>query len=126
MSSPLESSNPHGIRVVADRAPMREDVKAAFEKGSRKAAGEIRSLTHMPDLSDYEGGRRRVQPGKCLLGSIMIDMPDGERVNLEAALAALHITNAKIASTLSLKGWKVSDHTVRHHRAGKCACDRSS
>jgi hypothetical protein len=45
MTSPLESSNPHGIRVAADRAPLRADVKAAFAKGSRKAAREISMLT---------------------------------------------------------------------------------
>jgi len=31
--------------VVADRAPVREDVKAAFAKGSRKATAGINSLT---------------------------------------------------------------------------------
>jgi len=45
MTSPLDNTNPHGIRVVADRAPLREDVKAAFTKGSRKAAAGIDSLT---------------------------------------------------------------------------------
>jgi len=45
VTNPLDSSNPHGIRVVADRAPVREDVKEAFTAGSRKAAAGIHSLT---------------------------------------------------------------------------------
>ena len=45
MASPLDSSHPGGIQVVADRAPVREDVKAAFEKGSREATKGIASLT---------------------------------------------------------------------------------
>jgi len=45
MTSPLDSRNPHGIRVAADRAPVRADVKAAFARGSRKAAREIEVLT---------------------------------------------------------------------------------
>jgi hypothetical protein len=45
VTSPLASTNPHGIRVVADRAPLRQDVKAAFAKGSRKATAGINSLT---------------------------------------------------------------------------------
>jgi len=45
MTSPLESSNPHGIRVVADRAPVREDAKDAFDRASRKAVAGITGLT---------------------------------------------------------------------------------
>lgn len=45
MTSPLDNTNPHGIRVVADRAPLREDARAAFTKGSHKATSGIRSLT---------------------------------------------------------------------------------
>jgi hypothetical protein len=45
MTSRLDDTNPHGIRVVADRAPVREDVQAAFAKGSRKATAGIHSLT---------------------------------------------------------------------------------
>jgi hypothetical protein len=44
MTSPLESTNSHGIRVVADRAPVREDAKNAFAKGSRKATTGINNL----------------------------------------------------------------------------------
>jgi hypothetical protein len=44
MTNPLESTNPHGIRVVADRAPIREDVKAAFAKGSQSATKGIDTL----------------------------------------------------------------------------------
>ena len=45
VTSPLDNTNPHGIRVVADRAPLRQDVKTAFAKGSRKATAGINSLT---------------------------------------------------------------------------------
>jgi hypothetical protein len=45
MTSPLDNTNPHGIRVVADRAPVREDVKTAFTTGSRQATAGITSLT---------------------------------------------------------------------------------
>lgn len=45
MSSLLDSTNPHGIRVVADRAPSRPDVQAAFLKASRKATTGIAALT---------------------------------------------------------------------------------
>jgi hypothetical protein len=48
MTSPLDSRNPHGIRVAADRAPLRADVKAAFVRGSRKATREIAVLTKSP------------------------------------------------------------------------------
>ena len=44
MTSPLESTNSHGIRVVADRAPVRQDAKSAFAKGSRKATAVINNL----------------------------------------------------------------------------------
>ena len=45
MTSPLDNTNSHGIQVVADRAPLREDVKIAFAKGSRKATTSLKSLT---------------------------------------------------------------------------------
>jgi hypothetical protein len=45
MTGPLDNTNPYGIRVVADRAPLREDARAAFAKGSHKAATGIKSLT---------------------------------------------------------------------------------
>jgi hypothetical protein len=45
-ASPLDSRNPHGIQVAADRAPLRADVKAAFARGSRKADREITVLTN--------------------------------------------------------------------------------
>ncbi len=45
MSSLLDSTNPHGIRVVADRAPLRADVQAAFLKASRKATAGIDEIT---------------------------------------------------------------------------------
>ncbi len=45
MTSPFTSTNSHGLRVVADRAPLRDDVMEAFEKGSRKATAGIDSLT---------------------------------------------------------------------------------
>jgi hypothetical protein len=45
VTNPLTSTNPHGIRVVADRAPVRQDAKTAFAKGSRKATAGINSLT---------------------------------------------------------------------------------
>ena len=45
MTSPLDNTNPHGIRVVADRAPLRLDAQAAFAKGSHKATAGIQSLT---------------------------------------------------------------------------------
>jgi hypothetical protein len=44
MAKPLESANPHGIRVVADRAPVRADVQAAFAKGSERATKGIDRL----------------------------------------------------------------------------------
>jgi hypothetical protein len=44
VTSPLDNHNPHGIRVVADRAPVREDVKEAFARGSRKASSGLASL----------------------------------------------------------------------------------
>jgi hypothetical protein len=44
VTSPLDGQNPHGIRVVADRGPVREDVKEAFARGSRKASSGLASL----------------------------------------------------------------------------------
>jgi hypothetical protein len=41
----LDNTNAHGIRVVADRAPLREAARAAFAKGSQKATTGIKSLT---------------------------------------------------------------------------------
>jgi len=45
VTSPLDDTNPHGIRVVADRAPLREEARLAFAKGSRKATDGIKRLT---------------------------------------------------------------------------------
>jgi hypothetical protein len=45
VTSPLASTNSHGIRVVADQAPLHQDVKTALAKGSRKATAGIDSLT---------------------------------------------------------------------------------
>lgn len=45
MTNPLDSSNPYGIRVVADRGPDRPEARAAFAKGARKATAGIDSLT---------------------------------------------------------------------------------
>jgi hypothetical protein len=62
MTSPLESTNPNGIRVVADRAPVREDVKSAFAKGSRKATEGINSLvgaSHRRRSSSETSPKRR-------------------------------------------------------------------
>jgi hypothetical protein len=44
VTNPLDSPNPYGIRVAADRAPVREDVKEAFERGSRKASAGLATL----------------------------------------------------------------------------------
>lgn len=57
VTSPLDSQNPHGLRVVADRAPVREDVKAAFERGSRKASSGLASL-RKSGARRSSGGRR--------------------------------------------------------------------
>jgi hypothetical protein len=45
MFSSLDNTNPYGIRVVTDNAPVREDVKEAFARGSRGAAAKIAALT---------------------------------------------------------------------------------
>jgi hypothetical protein len=45
MTSPLDNTNPYGIKVVADRAPLRLDVEKAFTKASRKATANISLLT---------------------------------------------------------------------------------
>ena len=57
MTSPLDETNPYGIRVVANRAPIREDVRAAFAKGSRKATTGIQQLVQ-------PGGRRTATAAK--------------------------------------------------------------
>jgi hypothetical protein len=44
VTNPLDNHNPHGIRVVADRAPVREDVREAFARGSRKASSGLAAL----------------------------------------------------------------------------------
>jgi hypothetical protein len=61
MTSPLDNTNPHGIRVVADRAPVREDVKAAFAKGSRKATAGIDSLTKPHRRNGPAAGPKRAK-----------------------------------------------------------------
>lgn len=45
MTNPLDSSNPYGIRVVANRGPDRPEARAAFAKAARKATAGINSLT---------------------------------------------------------------------------------
>jgi hypothetical protein len=45
MTSPLESTNPYGIRVAADRAPVRAEARDAFAKASREARTGISNLT---------------------------------------------------------------------------------
>lgn len=59
MTSPLDDTNPYGIRVVADRAPLREDARAAFAKGSQKATSGIRSLTQPQRRSDTVAAAKR-------------------------------------------------------------------
>jgi hypothetical protein len=61
MTSPLENTNPYGIRVVADRAPIRQDAKAAFDRGSRKATTGINSLTQPRRRSNAAAARKRVK-----------------------------------------------------------------
>jgi hypothetical protein len=59
VTSPLDDSNPHGIRVAADRAPLRKDVRAAFAKGSSKATSGIRDLTQPRRRNGAAGGSAR-------------------------------------------------------------------
>lgn len=59
MTSPLESSNPYGIRVAADRAPVRQDARKAFDQASRKAASAISGLTQPRRRSNAAGSRKR-------------------------------------------------------------------
>lgn len=61
MTSPLDNTNPHGIRVVADRAPVRQDIKAAFANGSRKATTGINSLTRPPRRSNAATAAKRTK-----------------------------------------------------------------
>lgn len=61
MTNPLDNTNPHGIRVVADRAPVREDAKDAFAKGSRKATAGIRSLTQQRRRNGAAAGAKRAK-----------------------------------------------------------------
>jgi hypothetical protein len=58
VTSPLDNTNPHGIRVVADRAPLREDARAAFAKGSRKATTGIKNLTQPHRRSTAAAAKR--------------------------------------------------------------------
>jgi len=44
VTSPLDSFNSHGIRVVANRGPHNEAARAAFLRHSRKAAELIAQL----------------------------------------------------------------------------------
>lgn len=72
MSSSLDSTNPHGIRVVANRAPLREDVQAAFLRGSRKATAGIDHLTRTKGRSTttmVATGRKGTSPSKRTQGS---------------------------------------------------------
>jgi hypothetical protein len=61
VTSPLDNTNPHGIRVVADRAPLREDARAAFAKGSRKATAGINSLTQPRRRDGTAGAAKRAK-----------------------------------------------------------------
>jgi hypothetical protein len=61
MTSPLDDTNPHGIRVVADRAPLREDAKAAFAKASEKATSKIDSLTRSRRRSTTAAAAKRTK-----------------------------------------------------------------
>jgi hypothetical protein len=60
VTSPLDDTNPYGIRVVADRAPLREDARTAFAKGSKKATSGIKKLTerHRRGASDSATTKR--------------------------------------------------------------------
>jgi hypothetical protein len=44
MTSPLDSFNSHGIRVVADRGPDRPEARAAFLRHTRGVAELIEQL----------------------------------------------------------------------------------
>lgn len=61
MTSPLDNTNPHGIRVVADRAPVRQDIKTAFANGSRKATTGINSLTRRQRRSNGAAAAKRTK-----------------------------------------------------------------
>ncbi|MBA2261938.1 MAG: hypothetical protein H0W03_04630 [Solirubrobacterales bacterium] len=61
MANPLDNTNPHGIRVVADRAPVRKDAKDAFAKGSRKATAGITSLTQQRRRDRAAAGAKRAK-----------------------------------------------------------------
>jgi hypothetical protein len=61
VTSPLKSTNPYGIRVVADRAPVREDAMTAFERASRKAETGISGLTKPRRRSTATDTRKRAK-----------------------------------------------------------------
>ncbi|MGC9219870.1 MAG: hypothetical protein ACP5H2_00795 [Solirubrobacteraceae bacterium] len=48
MTSPLDSSNPYGIRVVTGSAEVRADAKAVFDKASKRAAKGISEIAPTP------------------------------------------------------------------------------
>jgi len=61
MTSPLENTNPYGIRVVADRAPLRKDAKAAFDQASRKATTGINNLVQPRRRATVSAARTRAR-----------------------------------------------------------------
>jgi hypothetical protein len=61
VTSPLDDTNPHGIRVVADRAPLREDARAAFARGSSRATRGIKTLTQPRRRNGAPAAARRAK-----------------------------------------------------------------
>jgi hypothetical protein len=61
MTSPLDSTNPHGIRVAADRAPVRQEARIAFDRASRKAVTGINGLTEGRRRSKSATARKRTK-----------------------------------------------------------------
>jgi hypothetical protein len=61
---------------------------------------------------------------ECFVGQILTNISNDESELLKSALADKRVRHVDLVRLCEAEGYKMSEATMRRHRAGGCRCDR--
>jgi hypothetical protein len=77
-------------------------------------AGEV-------DLAEFDAAS--LTRKGCGVPRVRLELTDDQRVKLDAAMAAAHISSGQIERVVKTWGHQLSNQVVLRHRTGRCSCD---
>lgn len=75
-------------------------------------------------LAEIEAAASPRRGPACSIETVLAELPDSERAELEKALASARYLGSDIAKVLRGRGFHVANLTVNRHRRGDCRCAR--